>query len=693
MNENPRLRHLAIRYGSTIFLSAFLLFQVQPLLANYILPWFGGSSSVWTGCLLFFQMLLVGGYAYAHLLDRLRLRHQARIHLVLLALSLLLLPITPSEGFKPDGGGEPVLRILVLLAVSVGVPYFVLSSTGPLLQNWFARDSRGASPYRLFALSNAASLLGLITYPFLVKPALEVGGQTVGWSWGYGLFVLACGWCAIWLWNTTAGRAETSASDASAASPSRGVRGLWLALTACASLLLLGITNQLTSEVAAVPFLWVLPLILYLLTFIISFDRPRWYSRRVFAPLFGISLFANTMIFPLIIHPHWITQVLVASLTVFSAAMVCHGELVRLRPDPRHLTGFYLTISVGGAMGGIFVALIAPLVFPGYWEVPLGLLAVLILFVVAMSRDPDSLLASGRYPKMKGWTTVAIGLVGPLLMGVPLLSLWSNDVQKRTFYGVHKVADRDLGTPGARRLLRHGTTLHGTQLLDEDRKREPISYYGPGTGLDLAFRRHPSRLAGKPLRIGVLGLGAGTIAAYSRAGDRVRFFELDPQVEIYAREYFTFLEDASGDVDVVLGDGRLSLEREIAESAETYDLLVVDAFSGGSIPIHLLTRECFEIYAKALRPDGVMAIHVSNKYLRLAPVIRAGAENLGWEAVQVLTDPDEEAFTEASHWVVATANRALLDDPELVEASTPWGEDRPPIRWTDRRSSLVSVLR
>lgn len=693
MNQDRRLRHLAIRYGSTIFLSAFLLFQVQPLLGNYILPWFGGSSSVWTGCLLFFQMLLVGGYAYAHLLDRLHLRHQARVHLVLLVLSLLLLPITPSEGFKPGGSEEPVLRILILLAVSVGVPYFILSSTGPLLQNWFARDSRGASPYRLFALSNAASLLGLITYPFLVKPALEVGDQTVGWSWGYGLFVLACGWCAIWLWNTRAGRVEPNETEESAAPPTPGVRGLWLALTACASLLLLGVTNQLTSEVAAVPFLWVLPLMLYLLTFIISFDHPRWYSRRVFAPLFGISLFANTMIFPLIFHPHWITHVLVASLTVFSAAMICHGELVRLRPDPRHLTGFYLTISVGGALGGIFVAVIAPMVFPGYWEVPLGLLAVLVLFAMAMGRDPKSLLASGRYPKMKGWITVAIGLAGPLMMGVPMLSMWSNDVQKRTFYGVHKVADRDLGTPGARRLLRHGITLHGTQLLDEDRRLEPISYYGPGSGLDLAFRRHPLRLEGKPIRVGAVGLGAGSIAAHSRSGDTVRFFELDPQVEIYARKYFTFLSDAPARTEVVLGDGRLSLEREIADSPGSYDLIVVDAFSGGSIPIHLLTRECFEIYAKALRPGGVMAVHVSNKYLRLAPVVRAGAESLGWGAVQVLTDPDEETFMEASHWVVATPNPEFLGDPELLEASTPWSDDQPPILWTDRRSSLVTVLR
>jgi SAM-dependent methyltransferase len=373
--------------------------------------------------------------------------------------------------------------------------------------------------------------------------------------------------------------------------------------------------------------------------------------------------------------------------------MVCHGELYRLRPDPRHLTAFYLTIAVGGALGGLFVAVIAPAVFPGFWEVPLGLLFCLLLFLAMIHGDPDSSLSAGHRPAIWSWIAVGVGLVGPMMMAVPLLSMWNNDVQVRTFYGVHRVADRDVGTPKARRVLRHGITLHGAQFLSEEGRRLAISYYGPGSGAQIAIDHHPRRLAGETIEVGGVGLGAGSVAAYAREGDRYRFYELDPMVPVFAQRYFTYLEDTPASVNIVLGDGRISLEREFADSLGTMDVMVVDAFAGGSIPVHLLTRECFEIYWRALKPDGVLVFHVSNRYLDLAPLVRGAAHALGKEAVQMFSKTDKEKGLEESHWVLVTSNAELLAGPGLGDAVTPWAEKDELLLWTDRRTSLLQVLR
>lgn len=686
------IKLLALRYGTAIFLSAFLLFQVQPLIANTILPWFGGTSLVWTTCLLFFQVLLVAGYAYAHFLSRLALHHQARLHLAILLGSVLLLPITPSESWKPSGGDSPLPGILALLAVSVGIPYLILSTTGPLLQSWFARESRVTSPYRLFALSNAASLLGLATYPFLVKPALAVGSQTVWWSVGYVAFVFTCGWCAVLLIRRPVARTDVpSVEMEDTRRPGWSTYFFWVALPATASLLLLGITNKLTSAVAAVPLLWVLPLVIYLLTFILNFERPAWYTRRFYAPFLGVSLLANTMLISLLVTPHWIYHLIIASITLFVCSMVCHGELVRLRPHPRHLTAFYLSVAIGGAIGGAFVAVFAPLVFTGFWEVPLGLLACLLLLLARVHQDPGSRLRGGRPRAAWQWIAVGVGVIGPAMMAEPLISMWQYDIQVRNFYGVHQLLDRDRDTPRARRILHHGITMHGTQYLSDELRHRPLAYYGSGSGIALAIEQHPRRLGSEPIRIGVVGLGAGTLAAYGRAGDKITFYELDPQVERLAREYFTFLRDSPAEVEVVLGDGRLSLERATTE--DLLDILAVDAFAGGSIPMHLLTRECFAIYGRALKPDGVLAIHVSNKYLHLAPVVRSGAATLGMQAIQVSSDGNPDEACESSHWVLATRNSAFFEATSLREAATPWEQGDEPIAWSDQKSSLLQVLR
>lgn len=702
-----------LRYAPAIFLSAFLLFMVQPLLASIILPWFGGSSGVWTTCLLFFQALLLGGYAYAHLLGRFSLRVQSRIHLVLVLGSLAFLPIIPSLGWQPTGAEAPIPRILGLLAATVGVPYLILASTGPLLQNWFSRDAGGAPPYRLFALSNAASLLGLVTYPFLVQPFLDVNPQAVGWSLAYGGFALAVGFCAPGLRR---GPAAGAASGSGAArpgargpsspgpeitaritpprAPARDERFFWWALPATASALLLGITNTLTTEVAPVPFLWVLPLALYLLTFILAFDHPRWTPRRVVAPLFVIALLANTFLLRLVLpDPSWMRQLLIASATLFLAGLVCHGELARLKPHPRHLTAFYLSVAAGGALGGLLVAVVAPVVFHDFWEVPLGLLVCLLLLLARVYTDPESRLSPARRPR--AWLAVAIGvgLLGPALLGVPILNAMNQEQQVRNFYGVLQVDTREADTPLARRILKHGITIHGAQFLDPDRRDQPNTYYGWGSGAALAVTRHPVRRAGGALHAGVVGLGAGTLAAWGRSGDVFRFYELNPQVVHLARTAFTFLADSPASVDVVLGDGRLSLRREAARAPASLDLLVVDAFSGGSIPVHLLTRECFETYWRVLRPGGILAVHVSNEYLRLAPVVRGAAEALGKEAVLVHQAPDTSRAEESSDWVLVTGNATFLADPVVREAATPWTEEDSPILWTDRRASLLPVLR
>lgn len=688
------------RFAPAIFLSAFLLFQVQPLLAATILPWFGGGSGVWTTCLLFFQALLVGGYAYAHFLGRFSLRTQSRIHLLLVLGSLACLPIIPSTGWQPTGAEAPIPRILGLLAATVGAPYLILASTGPLLQNWFSRGSGGEPPYRLFALSNAASLLGLLTYPFLVQPYLDVNPQAVGWSLAYAGFALAVGFCAPGLGRGPAFDMGTDPLPAAGPEaldskrPGRGDRFYWWALPACASVLLLGITNTVTTEVAAVPFLWVLPLALYLFTFILAFDRPRWYVRRVHGTLFVLALLGNTFLLHLVLpDPSWMRRILLASGTLFLAAMVCHGELARLKPHPRHLTGFYLSVAAGGALGGFLVAVVAPAVFRDFWEVPLGLVACLLLLLARIYTDPHSRLAHARRPRAWQWIAVGTGLLAPALLGVPILDALHQERQVRNFYGVLQVETQATGTPLARRILKHGITLHGAQFLDPARRREPISYYGAGSGLDLAVSRHPVRRRGGALDVGAVGLGAGTLAAWGHPGDVFRFYELNPQVVRLARSDFSFLSDSPATVEVVLGDGRLSLRREAARNPGSMDLLVVDAFSGGSIPVHLLTRECFELYWRVLRPDGILAVHVSNEYLRLAPVVRGAAQALGKEALPVHQPADPSRGEESSLWVIMTGNAAFLDDPVVRERITPWGPADTPVVWTDRRASLLSVLR
>ena len=681
-------------YAVTIFLGAFLLFQVQPIVARYILPWYGGSPAVWTTCMLFFQLLLMGGYLYAHLVGtRLNRRRQPLVHAGLLLLALTLLPITPDESWKPVDASNPTWQIITLLLATVGLPYLVVATSSPLLQHWFSRTEPGQSPYRLFALSNAGSLLGLLTYPFLLEPLLSTGIQTRVWSATFGMYVLICGVCAMRVFRLSAPTTAPARVDAASGPVQTGDRILWLLLAACGSLMLLATTSQMTQDVAVVPFLWVLPLGLYLITFVICFDHERWYDRRVWSPVLGLALAA-------VLYMLWsedlplVQQMVVYAVMVFAACMVCHGELVRLKPDTVHLTSFYLMVAGGGALGGVFASLVAPAIFNGFWEYQVGLVGSCVLLAVCSDRNR-------RHGRLSFVKNMAWGL-GISALVLYFVTATPDDQDEmiaatRNFYGVLRVYDDDIGVaprPVLLRSLYHGKILHGSQLLADH--REPISYYGHDSGVALAIELHPRRETDMPgstpgLRIGVIGLGTGTIAALGRPEDTVRFYEINPEVERIANEYFFYLRDARATTEVVLGDGRVSMERELREQgSQQFDVLVLDAFTGDAIPIHLLTLEAAELYWRHLRDDGVLLTHISNKYLNLHPVVRAGAEAFDKRFVMISTDPDEEEYA-GSIWVVATSNRALLG--RLSGHTVRWPSEAPQtIRWTDDFSSLLGVL-
>jgi SAM-dependent methyltransferase len=679
-------------YALTILVSAFLLFQVQPVIAKIILPWFGGSAAVWTTCLVFFQVVLLLGYLYAHALTRyLRPRAQAILHTALLAASLVALPVYPGEAWKPSGAEDPGFRILLLLVVTVGLPYFLLSTTGPLIQAWYARRFQGAMPYRLYALSNAGSMFALLSYPVLFEPVWTTRQQSLGWSVAYAGFALLCAWTALRSRHgALAGPNETGATDAAASPPTARLYFFWLALPACASLLLLAVTNHLSQNVAAIPFLWVLPLSLYLLTFILCFKRRAWYWRNPFLQLLVVALggmayalsddFENTTI--KIVIPLFAAG-------LFVCCMVCHGELARLKPDPRYLTSYYVMISVGGALGGVIVGLVAPRVFSGYYELQAGLVVCAALAAAVLRADPDlRWFRSWKQPAPIAAVLVTLGMVGYLGWQVRL-AVHDSRVKVRNFYGGLRVKDSGAASdPASSRTLTHGTINHGEQFLNPARRNEPTTYYGPHSGVGVAILAEQRRGA---LRVGVIGLGTGTLACYGRPGDYYRFYEINPLVIRLARTEFSFLAGSKGRVEVELGDARLSLERE-APSA--FDVLAVDAFSSDSIPVHLLTREAFQLYFRHLKPDGVLAVHVSNRYLDLQPVVKMEAEALRKTVRMVeIEDDEEEPELFGSTWMLVAGDERFWNRPEVSEAVQPADSKKNPRLWTDDYSNLFQILK
>lgn len=902
-----------LRYALTIFVSAFLLFQVQPLTGRFILPWFGGGPSIWTACMLFFQLLLLGGYLYSHLLSTFfRPKTQAMVHLGLLLGSLAFLPIAPSDAWKPTAGESPLSTILLLLTATVGAPYFLLSTTGPLMQRWFSRTAPGQSPYRLYALSNVGSLLALLSYPFVFEPWLTLRQQVYSWSSLYSLYAGLAALCAFGIlrqtWNEDAAVAAPGTVPAREESELRrpGIPSvlLWLTLSAASSVMLLATTNQLCIDVATVPFLWILPLSLYLISFILCFDSPRWYDRRVFGLLLLVCCPLASKVLSDGPDVSIASQILIYSTVLFACCMSCHGELYQLRPHSRWLTLYFVVISAGGALGGLFVAMGAPRLFVGYWEYHVGLFSCAVAVFLAMVmqriwlRTPSpcfwiwatasaaqilfqlhfvlnplaeslrstneailmggfgaiifsGLLLTGFLEPLRGrviaaWAMLSLlqvswvigfvrwqapGLLMPdvlsvadgeqasLLMSSPIwqrsalsallpalfavgglllllkcaeriqryllpsllyacagVVLWgafsqdmlskerlgsivataiagllmdlsargfrgpskaalglnllipsvtllmifglrlkevageevSNDSVvhvSRNFYGVLRVRydkpngdlDGDLNPLPAKFSLTHGQIRHGFQFDDDYWSRQPTTYYGKESGLGRAItvaRDLAAKSDGHALRVGVVGLGTGTIAVYGRPGESFRFYDINPDVlALSDLGFFKYLKNCEAAHEVVLGDARIMMEHELAQgTSQQFDVLAIDAFSSDAIPVHLLTTECADIYRQHIRPGGVLAVHISNRFLDLAPITRGIAEHLAWKAVEIDNNDDDATGVFSSTWVLLTSSAEFLDDPQIQDSMTEWSDRERILKWTDDYSGLWQVL-
>ena len=709
-------------YALTIFISSLLLFLVQPLIGKAILPWFGGSSAVWSTSMLFFQVLLLVGYGYSHLLiRRLPQRAQVRLHLGLLAGSFVLMgtnvaigstPILPKGSLGGEMTGVPWLQVFLTLAGSVGAPTFVLSTTTPLVQAWFAARYRdeAKSPYPLYALSNAGSMLALLGYPFLVEPLLSTGNQAWSWSAGYLAFALGLGAVA---WTILRRREPDPLHEPLSLGPNEVLLQhrttawwhpiLWLAFSTTGSVLLLATTNQITQNVVTVPLLWVGPLAIYLLTFVIAFSGDRGYSRWMIAlfflatQVFGSVYLRNDIFLPVAI------SLAVYGVVLFSGCLVCHGELARLRPQAHDLTRFYLMVAWGGALGGIVVNLIAPAVLTDTREFPMALLACWVFAGLAIAAGPRS----DKRPRLleREWVQL-------LLVGVIALSIFSTFyitlrsarafrqgtlAAERNFYGVLRIQEMNLGEPpvAAFRMV-HGTTIHGVQIEARERRAELTSYYGPNSGVGMALQMLDETRTSAARRIGVLGLGIGTLAAYGREGDLIRFYEIDPAVIRYAEGeggYFSYLRDAPAHVDVITGDARISLVEELAEGeAQDYDLLVVDVFSGDAPPVHLLTLEAMQLYLAHTRDDGVVALNISTTRMDLKPVLASLAAATGLHGVVVQDMGDSFYFI--SEWVIVSRDPSLLGRAIWAEAVDlqEYSDSRFRL-WTDDYSNLVQALR
>lgn len=668
---------MPILYAGTIFLSAFLLFQVQPIIGKIVLPWFGGSAAAWTVCMLFFQLTLLLGYLYSHLSSRyLAPRRQAWLHAGLLLAAALTLPIIPGNGWKPSPGDDPALLLLGLLAATIGLPYFLLSTTGPLLQHWFAQERPGSVPYRLFALSNFASLLGLLSYPLLFEPRFTLKEMSTLWSAGFALFAVFCGALAM----NSRGRNSAARQPAAAGRPAWRDSLLWCALAAVPTVVLMSATSHLTANIAPVPLLWVLPLVIYLLTYILCFESTRWYRRRLFLPAMAIltPVLVACSTYPSLMPSGIAWPTLLFCAAIFVYCMSCHGELARLKPPPAQLTAYFLMIALGGAIGGIFTGLLAPRIFNDDYELTLSCIAaVCIVGAACLHRQ------AGHAPPVRAVkaTVVFTTLLG-VMWAANAISPSTPTIKARNFYGTVKVKDSGSGESRMRQLT-HGVIIHGRQFLSPSRQHWPTTYFGSAGGAGIAIAA--GRFDG-PQHVGIIGLGIGTMAAYCRPGDVYRFYEINPLVEQFAREHFTYLRDCPARKEIALGDARLVME---AEPPQQFDVLAVDAFSGDAVPVHLLTQEAFAIYFRELKPNGVLAVHVSNRYLDLVPVVKRAADTFHRVAYLSASGSDEARGLKASTWVLIGQREQLSRFASLRELP-PAGGVR---SWTDDYSSILGIMK
>jgi hypothetical protein len=702
LNTRKRLTHL---FTPTIFLGAFLLFELELIIGKKLLPWFGGAPSVWTTCLVFFQVVLLGAYVYAHLLTRnLRVRRQLVVHYVLLAFSVIVMaalavrwpsPITPGPDWKPVPRGDPLVQLLAILFASVGLPFFVLATTAPLLQVWYVAAQPGKSPYWLYALSNAGSVLGLLSFPLIVEPFLSLRVQAIVWSGAYLVYatgVAACMAAARGLARNSPSGMQAESSETVSPRPGFRDKLLWTGLAAAASGLLVSTTNQMCQDTAVVPLLWVLPMSLYLASFILCFSSERLYQRWLFPPLFAASLILAVIVLFIGVDAPLLLQIGADAAVLFTGCMVCHGELSRAKPDAIHLTSFYLTIAMGGALGGLCVSIVSPYVFAGFWEFHIFLFVASALFLLALIRDRSSFLH--KKPILIG---IPLGLflagLGVVLIVEAIQLNPETRFMTRNFYGVLRVTENQEEHSLE---LNHGRIEHGFQYEQPERARLPVSYFTKESGVGLAILNHPRREVG--LRLGVLGLGVGTIAAYCGVRDTVCFYEINPAIiglSLGSHPFFTYLKDCPGHVEVKLGDARLVMGEEVLEHKEQrFDILALDAFSGDAPPVHLLTKEAFGMYLAQLRDsEGIVAVNISNYYVDLIPVVEDFAREEGFSSVLISVEDNEEGQF-ASDWILLSRSHTVLAREPIAAAATPWDsvsvkEIRP---WTDDYSNLMEVL-
>ncbi len=721
-------RHFMIRYTTTIFLSAFLLFQIQPLIAKAILPWFGGTAAVWTTCMMFFQLVLLLGYVYSHLLRYTFAPKTAwMIHSLLLGAAACFANILPADTLQPDGDENPTFAILKLLLLTIGLPFFTLSTTGPLVQAWQSTSHPQHSPYRLYALSNLGSMLALLSFPFLIERYFSLDTQVSFWRIS---FLMFCGLCCWSGWQTVRSPRWAGGIDPSLVS-SHLVMGepntrkqwefggvliptIWVLLAMAASVMCLATTNLMCQEVASIPLLWILPLSLYLLSFIICFDRPAWYRRRIFTPLLAISSIVALLVLHLNVYAGLSLQIGALAAVCFSASMTCHGELERLKPSPQRLTWFYLMVAVGGSLGGVFVTVVAPHLFVGFFEFQIGLLVCLSipLAVIFFDRRPTS---DPAYDPPGQALLIVPVLLAATLVVCSLVMFLGPDFppgivfQARNEYGLVSVVKK-----GDYLRFINGRIEHGGQHLGPNANLAHGSYYQPGSGVAVAiecFRNYlESSAGGRGLRIGVLGLGAGSMMTWGQPSDSFVFYEINPEVERIARQYFSFLKDSLARSEVVLGDGRLQLDRRAKklqtqiESAignadtiqqsnsrlEKFDLLFLDAFSSDSIPIHLMTSEAFFVYTRNLKSDGILIAHITNRFVDLRPVIYQLAVDKGLTPILLDCKSPDGSFE--TRWVLMTSNPAIIHSTIVQQFRTPWPSDMRPVHWTDDHTSVADVI-
>jgi hypothetical protein len=608
-------------------------------------------------------------------------------------------PITPDASWKPQNVGLPILDISRLLIISVGLPYFILASNGPLMQAWFTRLVRGQSYARLYALSNLGSLLGLLTYPILIEPSLSLRAQGWAWAVGFVIFGLLSGGIALAQSRGAANPTRPIIDPVSSTDrPSLALMSLWITLSATALLFLLSVTNQITQEVAVIPFLWVLPLALYLISFILTFSGEYGYNRRFFAVLFIFScaLTMFVMLNSTTLHASW--QISSYCLLLFAACMLCHGELYRLRPSSAYLTTFYLMVSIGGALGGIFVSLIAPLIFNGYWEFFVGL-AMTIAILLTVLRANQAELSVAKNWRDRARFVLTVFVLVTIMLAILSTAYFSGALfSRRNFYGVIRVHELiPAGSMEKAYVMSHGITVHGLQFKNPRVRKVPTTYYVPRSGAGLAILHHPQYRSGDPMRVGLLGLGVGTLAVYGRPGDLYRLYEINPVVTELAQgqgNYFSFVSQSEANISTVLGDARISLERELANgSPQNFNLLVLDTFSSDSIPIHLLTREAFALYLEHLAPDGIIAAHITNLHLDLQPVFWQLARHYDLSIERINYDGDANGGY-ASHWILLSRDadvlRMITDGVNPVDLS---GYSTDLELWTDDYSNLFQILK